>query len=246
MPATTRLPYGSGEAKRRYVAPATRVGAREPKGDMSDVVDLLTEAFDEEPRRPSVSDLGAGIRATGYWSFAPNLEVVVAEAARPPADGHAVRAWRTRLDRRPIPLVLLIESDVRTLVVGPAGDPPPVVNLDVRLVSDELAAARELDPLDVRRRLPAAWERARGAGGLTGLRNVGLFSAHYLKARAPQLPGWDQLAEAGRAASRGKTLPARLDALGFEHEEEGRGDLCAACRWSPRRRRALVSARARS
>ena len=46
----------------------------------------------------------------------------------------------TRLDRRPIPLVLLIESDGRSLIVGPAGDPPPVVNLEARLVSDELAA----------------------------------------------------------------------------------------------------------
>ena len=147
----------------------------------------------------------------------------MAEADRPPADGHALRAWRTRLDRRPIPLVLLIESDGRSLIVGPAGDPPPVVTLDARLVSDELAAARELDPLDVRRRLPEAWDRARGAGGLAGLRNVGLFSAHYLRARAPRLPGWHELAEAGRAASRGRSLTARLDALGFEHEKKDEG-----------------------
>ncbi len=190
---------------------------------MSDAIELLTEAFDEEPRSPAESELGPGIRATAYWSFAPSLEVVVAEAERPPADGHALRAWRTRLDRRPIPLVLLIESDGRSLIVGPAGDPPPVLTLDARLVSDELAAARELDPLDVRRRLPEAWDRARGAGGLAGLRNVGLFSAHYLRARAPRLPGWNELAEAGRAASRARSLPARLDALGFEHEKKDEG-----------------------
>ena len=190
---------------------------------MSDAIELLTEAFDEEPRRPAESELGVGIRATAYWSFAPSLEVVVAEAERPPADGHALRAWRTRLDRRPIPLVLLIESDGRSLIVGPAGDPPPVVTLDARLVSDELAGARELDPFDVRRRLPEAWARARGAGGLAGLRNVGLFSAHYLRARAPHLPGWDELAERGRAASRARNLTARLDALGFEHEKKDEG-----------------------
>lgn len=158
---------------------------------MSDVVELLAEAFADEPRRPAESDLGTGIRATAYWSLAPNLEVVVAQADQPPADGRAVRARRTRLDRRPIPLVLIIESDAKTLSVGPAGDPPPVVTLDARLVSGDLAAARELDPLDVRRRLPEAWDRARGAGGLAGRRNVGLFSAHYLRARAPQLPHWD-------------------------------------------------------
>jgi hypothetical protein len=190
---------------------------------MSDVVDLLTEAFEEEPHVPAEAELGTGIRATAYWSFAPNLEVVVAEADRAPADSHALRAWRKRLDRRPIPLVLLIESEGPSLVVGPAGDPPPVVSLDARLVSDELVAARKLDPLDVRRRLPEVWERARGAVGLSGLRNVGLFSAHYLRARAPQLPGWDGLAEAGRAASQGRTLQARLGALGFEHEKKDEG-----------------------
>lgn len=71
---------------------------------MSNLVELLTEAFEEEPRRPADSELATGIRAAAYWSFAPSLEVVVAEADRPPADGHALRAWRARLDRRPIPL----------------------------------------------------------------------------------------------------------------------------------------------
>ena len=50
---------------------------------MSDLVELLTEAFEEEPRRPADSELGSGIRATAYWSFAPSLEVVVAETNRP-------------------------------------------------------------------------------------------------------------------------------------------------------------------
>lgn len=149
--------------------------------------------------------------------------MVVARALTSPADGQAVRAWRKRLDRRPIPLVLLIDVDGSPLLVGPAGDPPPVVSLDPRLVVGELASARGLDPLEVRRRLPEAWQRARGAGGLSGLRNVGLFSAHYLRARAPQLPGWDELAETGRAAARGRTVAQRLDGLGFEHERTGEG-----------------------
>lgn len=190
---------------------------------MTELVALLTEALEQEPRRPAEPDLAIGIRATAYWSFAPSLEVVVAEAERAPADGQALRAWRTRLDRRPIPLVLLIESDGTSMLVGPAGDPPPVVTLDPRLVADELAAARELDPLDVRRRLPEAWDRARGAAGLAGLRNVGLFSGHYLRARAPSLSGWDELARAGRAAARGRSLSARLDALGFDHERRDEG-----------------------
>lgn len=179
---------------------------------MSDLVDLLTQAFEQAPRRPADAALPGGVTALAYWSFAPSLEVVVAGADRPPADGVALRAWRTRLDRRPIPLVLLIESVGNPLLVGPAGDPPPMMTLDARLVADELVAASALDPLDVRRKLPEAWERARGAGGLGGLRNVGLFSAHYLRVRAPKLRDWEGLTEVGRAASRGQSLPARLDA----------------------------------
>lgn len=200
------------------------VAASTPKvRPMSELVELLTEAFEEAPRRPADAELAGGIRAAAYWSFAPNLEVVVARADTPPADGQAQRAWRNRLDRRPIPLVLVIEANGSSVLVGPSGDPPPVVSLDARLIANELASARELDPLDVRRRLPEAWDRARGAAGLTGLRNVGLFSAHYLKARAPQLPGWDELAETGRAATRGRSLPARLEALGFEAEKKDEG-----------------------
>ena len=190
---------------------------------MTELIELFSAAFDEEPRRPADPVLAPGIRASAYWSFSPHLEVVLAEAERAPADGNAVRAWRTRLDRRPIPLVVVIQSDDHALVVGPAGDPPPVVSLDPRLVSEELASVRTLDPMEVRRRLPAAWDRARGAGGLVGLRNVGLFSAHYLRARAPHLPEWDQLAERGRAATLGADLPMRLQSLGFDSERKDEG-----------------------
>src|SRR5262249_20574028 len=95
--------------------------------------------------------------------------------------------------------------------------------LYARLVVDELAAARELDPLDVRKRLPLIWQRVRGAGGMTGLRNVGLFSTHYLRSRTPRLPQWSDLAEQGGAARGARSLDARLKALGFESEERGTG-----------------------
>jgi hypothetical protein len=190
---------------------------------MSELVELLADAFEEGPRQPADRSLPGSVEALAYWSFPPSLEVVVAKASAPVADGRAIRAWRARLDRRPIPLVLAIESADGPLVVGPAGDPPPVVNLDLRLVLDELAAARELDPLDVRRRLPEVWELTRGAAGLAGLRNVSLFSAHYLRARAPQLPDWDELAAIGRAALSAKDLSVRLDALDFESEKKGEG-----------------------
>jgi len=190
---------------------------------MTDVVRALTEAFGEEPSKPSEPSLGGGVRAHAYWSFAPNLEVVVGDADRLPSDGQALTAWRTRLGRRPIPLVLVIEANGSSLVVGPSGNPAPVVSVDPRLVVADLAQAAQLDPHDVRARLPRVWEQARGAGGLSGLRNVGLFSTHFLRDRAPRSPGWADFEQAGRTAVRGRTLLARLDGLGFEHEQRTEG-----------------------
>jgi len=190
---------------------------------MTDVVRALTEAFGEEPSTPFEPGLGGGVRAHAYWSFAPNLEVVVGDADRLPSDAQALTAWRNRLGRRPIPLVLVIEANGSSLVVGPSGNPPPVVSVDPRLVVTDLADAARLDPHDVRARLPRVWEQARGAGGLSGLRNVGLFSTHYLRDRAPRLPGWADLENTGRAAARDRTLVGRIDALGFEHEQRAEG-----------------------
>jgi hypothetical protein len=95
--------------------------------------------------------------------------------------------------------------------------------VDPRLVVSDLAEAATLDPHDVRSRLPRVWEQARGAGGLSGLRNVGLFSTHYLRARAPRLAEWSELEQTGRTAARARTLLARIDALGFVHEQRAEG-----------------------
>ncbi len=190
---------------------------------MSELTDLFSEAFGAAPSSPAEPHLSAGVEAKAYWTFSPHLEVVLAEAERLPPEGQAVAAWTKRLSKRAIPLVLVIESGDGQLLVGPSGKPPPAVRLDARLVVDELAAARDLDPLDVRKRLPLVWQRARGGGGMTGLRNVGLFSTHYLRSRAPQLPEWPQLAEQGGAARGARSLDARLKALGFDSEERGAG-----------------------
>jgi hypothetical protein len=128
---------------------------------VSDVIDLLTEAFSAPPAVPAEARLTDSIAAVGYWSFQPSLEVVVAEAGRTPVDGQAVTAWRRRLAGRPIPLVLLIDAGDGVVAVGPSGNPPPVLAVDPRLVTSDLADARGLDPLDVRRRLAALWRLLR-------------------------------------------------------------------------------------
>src|SRR3954453_13198889 len=188
-----------------------------------DIEAVLAAALDAPARRPADPGLGGDIEAVAYWSFEPSLEIVLARAERP-SDAQAVAAWRRRLGRRPVPLVLLIVlPHGRALVVGPGGDPPPVLELDPRAVADELAAAAELDPLEVRERLPRAWERARGAGGLAGVRNVGLFSTHYLAARAPRLTEWPELEAMGREAARRRSLPDRVEALGFTAQQRAEG-----------------------
>src|SRR3954451_5647945 len=118
---------------------------------MTELHDLLTKAFETAPSVPAEPKLSPVIQATAYWTFAPSIEVVLADAERLPAEGQAVAAWTKRLNKRPIPLVLIVESGEDHLIVGPSGKPPPVVRLDARLTVDELAAARRLDPLDVRK-----------------------------------------------------------------------------------------------
>jgi hypothetical protein len=190
---------------------------------VSELRDLFTEAFGTAPSLPSETTLSAGIEAIGYWTFAPSLEVVLARAERLPAEGQAVTAWTKRLNKRAIPLVLIIEAGDEHLLVGPSGKPPPAFRLDARLIIEDVAAARELDPLDVRKRLPLVWQRARGVGGMTGLRNVGLFSTHYLRSRTPRIFEWPNLVEQGAAARGARSLDARLKALGFEADERGAG-----------------------
>lgn len=184
---------------------------------------LLEQTLDAPAQAPASAALTAAITATAYWSFPPNLEIVLARAERAPTDAQARSAFDKRLNRRPIPLVLIIEAPERTLVVGPGGTPPPVTELDPRLVADDLRQAAALDPVEVRQRLPRAFRRAQGGGGLTGLRNQGLFSTHYLKARVPRFAEWDELAATGRAATRARSVTARLDALGYAAEQRAEG-----------------------
>src|SRR3954453_8849131 len=90
-----------------------------------DVEAALAGALDAPARRPADPGLGADIEAVAYWSFEPSLEIVVARAQRP-SDAQAVAAWRRRLGRRPMPLVLLIVlPHGRALVVGPAATRRP-------------------------------------------------------------------------------------------------------------------------
>ena len=94
---------------------------------MSELRDLLSQALGTTPSVPADPKLSAGVEATAYWTFAPHLEVVLAEAERLPPEGQAVAAWTKRLSKRATPLVLIIEAGEEQLLVGPSGKPPPAL-----------------------------------------------------------------------------------------------------------------------
>ncbi len=118
-----------------------------------------------------------------------------------------------------------------------------MVRLDARLVVDDLAAARELDPLDVRKRLPLrlAARPRRWRDDRAPQRRPLLDALPPLAdAAAPRVAA---ARRAGRRGARRALARARLKALGFESEERGAGHLPPAHREPAGRGRALVSRR---
>lgn len=184
-----------------------------------DASEALAVALGREPSTPGDPYLAKDVVADAFWSFEPNLEIVLATAEGRPGAAALRRAWSQRVNRRAIPLILIVQTPDGTVAVGPAGDPPPIASVSVGAVAHDLRACTEMDPLDVRVRLAAALERADASAGISGVINRNLFSTHFLEARVPLLPAWQDLQEIGRAGAAARTTQARLTALGFEHEE---------------------------
>jgi hypothetical protein len=129
---TPTIPHRSTRTRITQAAARLAVSELIDRGlDGDALVELLTDRLASPPSAPasSAANLAAGIRAVGYWSFDPRLEVVVAASDRAPRDSAARSAWTARLGRRPVPLVLMIVTEDATepaVVVGPGGDPPPI------------------------------------------------------------------------------------------------------------------------
>ena len=56
------------------------------------------------------------------------LEVAICESMSSPTAGSLRHAWRTRLDSRATPLLLVALYNGRAALCGPAGDPPPTLS----------------------------------------------------------------------------------------------------------------------
>jgi hypothetical protein len=148
------------------------------------------------------------------------LEVAVARAERRPTTAAVRNLWNKRQGNRPSPLLLVVTYDSIAGVCGPVG-PDPAVELDLGLGQVEriaLAALAEPDRHAAIRLLQHALPEV--TLELPGIRNVGMFASHQLRAGVPERADWPNATEAakGMLRLRGREL---VEALGFSVETHG-------------------------
>jgi hypothetical protein len=162
--------------------------------------------------RPTKLHLGLG---------ANPLEVAVAEATARPNVTDVRRLWERRHGNRPSPLLLVAlypdRAGTRAAVCGPVGATPRVfADLDPgqieRLAS---AALDEPDRHAATRLLNSVLPEAQSE--LPGIRNLGMFATHELRAGVPSRLDWAEACERARPAMahRGREL---VEALGYTVE----------------------------
>jgi hypothetical protein len=132
--------------------------------------------------------------------------------------------WKQRHGRAAAPLLMVVaypkDRPDRALVCGPAGEDPPVVELD-HAHAERLAAAALDEPsrhLAIRF-LADALEGNPGEN--PGLRNKGLLATHELLYGVPKRPDWEDATELSKPllGLRGQDL---VRGLGYEIEPRGR------------------------
>ncbi len=170
--------------------------------------------------------------AEGSWTGRGRdaLEVAYAVSATKPNATTVREVWKQRHGRAAAPLLLVVsyprERPQRATVCGPAGDDPPVVDLDhdhaERLAK---AALGEPDRHVAIRFLASALEG--DPGEQPGLRNKGLLATHELLHGVPERADW------GEATRRSGTLLGLrgqdlVRGLGYEIEPRGRHNVLRA------------------
>lgn len=151
------------------------------------------------------------------------LEVVLGEASSKPNTAVMREVWKRRHGRGAAPLLLVVGYGSRAVVCGPAGDEPPVVEMD-QARAERLAdsALREPHRQLAIRFLAEALED--GTDDHPGLRNKGLLATHELLRGVPERPDWDAATARSRPllGERGQDLVGKL---GFEIEGRGNHDV---------------------
>jgi hypothetical protein len=163
--------------------------------------------------------LGAGAHA---------LEVAIAHTVsdHSPPKGEALRTlWKKRRSNRPSPVLLITlyrsrEGELLAGVVGPTGDPSPIMDLSAAWVErTALAALNEPD------RHAAVRTINRLLGSLKdqlvpGIINSGLFASYALRVEVPQRTDWAQAQTRAVPLLSRRGLPL-LRSLGFHTAQQG-------------------------
>ena len=173
-----------------------------------------------------------GVNPENFWTGRGRdaLEVAYGTAASRPNATTLREVWKHRHGRAAAPLLVVVaypeDRPRRTTVCGPAGEAPPVVDLEYdhaeRLAK---AALAEPDRHGAIRFLATALEG--DPDEQPGLRNKGLLATHELLHGVPKRPDW------GEATSRsGPLLGLRgqdlVRGLGYEIEPRGRHSVLRA------------------
>jgi hypothetical protein len=173
-----------------------------------------------------------GIHTAYYWTGKGRDALEVAYGASVTSQNHTVvrEVWKQRHGRAAAPLLVVVaypkDHPDRAVVCGPAGEDPPVVELD-HAQAERLAAAALNEPsrhLAIRF-LADALEADPDEN--PGLRNKGLLATHELLYGVPKRTDWQAATERSRPLLRlrGQDL---VRGLGYEIEPRGRHNVLRA------------------
>ncbi len=134
----------------------------------------------------------AGLQPEGLYvgSGPMGLEVALFSAKRKPKPDLLEKAWKTRRDNRPTPVLVVVEHPTGIALCGPTGTSPPICSLSDRDQSERICAAalsmpdRQAAIRSLDRALKAVHSR------LPGINNAGLFAEHAMASGAPEQDEW--------------------------------------------------------
>jgi hypothetical protein len=147
------------------------------------------------------------------------LEVIYSEHTSNPSTTQLRSVWKTRQDRRGVPLLVVVLYDNKAHVCGPSGEDPTVYpNLDPGQVERVCQEALEQQSRQAALRSLRDSLHALSEDGIPGLRNKGFLASHELKSGVPSRSDWESANSKGRSAIQhtGKDL---LASLGFSIEK---------------------------
>ena len=142
------------------------------------MIELETLSIDSWPFKLLGIAYGQGTRL--------QLEVLYSEHDRTPSPTQLRSAWKTRQDRRGVPLLVVVLHAEKAHVCGPSGEDPTVYpNLDAGQVERICQEALEQPSRQAALRSLRDSLGALEEDGLPGLRNEGFLASHELTAGVP-------------------------------------------------------------